>query len=149
MTVSWITREHRVLDVDGQHISVTAQMAEIMDMLMEHPGRVIHTDRMIERLWCNDDEPDYAQKIIQIRIHYMRKSGIPIHTVWGLGYTLERPAADWEAGQRYTNGKGPGHWRVEQVIREPTVVLYNDKTGVREHIPISSKRLEQLQRIEA
>lgn len=149
MTVSWLTREHRILDVDGQQISVTEQMAGIMDMLIERPGQIIHRDRMIQHLWPDDDEPDWADKILSVRVCHMRKAGIPIHTVWGLGYTLERPAAEWEAGQRYTDGKGPGHWRVEQVIREPVVVLYNDETGTREHVPLNSKRLDNLQRIEA
>lgn len=75
-------------------VVLQAQVAEIAAMLADAFPRVLHTERIIARLYGAGDMPDDAANVVRVRIHELRRKLRPLG--WGVatyhrrGYALVR-----------------------------------------------------------
>lgn len=81
----------RVL-VDGAEVSLTATEFDLLAYLMQHPGRVITRDQLLEQVW------GYAAVVgtrtVDVHVAQVRAKlgdASPIRTVRGVGYSAEAP----------------------------------------------------------
>ena len=79
----------RVL-VDGSEVTLTATEFDLLAYLMQHPGRVITRDRLLEEVW------GYASAVgtrtVDVHVAQVRAKlgdASPIRTVRGVGYSAE------------------------------------------------------------
>ena len=79
----------RVL-VDGGEVTLTATEFDLLAYLMQHPGRVITRDRLLEEVW------GYASAVgtrtVDVHVAQVRAKlgdASPIRTVRGVGYSAE------------------------------------------------------------
>ncbi len=81
-----------------RHIDLTSAELRVMNLLMEHPGKVFTKQQIYEYAWGDKDIA--ADNNIMVCISKIRTKLDPedalhyIKTVRGLGYRLERPAED-------------------------------------------------------
>ncbi|MCR6515633.1 MAG: response regulator transcription factor [Clostridium sp.] len=80
---------------NGEEINLTAREFEILYLLCSNRGRVFSTEEIFERVW----EEDYFQSNNTVMVHMSRlrdklnkatKGEKIIHTVWGVGYKVEK-----------------------------------------------------------
>lgn len=88
-----LDRESCVLKKGGQEIEVTSVEYRIMELFMEHPGKVFTKQQIYEYGW--GDEYIIADNNIMVCISKLRaklddEAGAYIKTVRGLGYRLEK-----------------------------------------------------------
>ena len=87
--------QHRHLTRAGRLIALSPREFDVLQVLMQEPGRVFSRTELCERVWQRDHE--YDTRTVEIFITRLRKkvdSGFPvplIHTVRFVGYTI-RPA---------------------------------------------------------
>jgi len=81
----------RVL-VEGEEIALTATEFDLLAYLMQHPGRVITRDHLLEEVW------GYASAVgtrtVDVHVAQVRSKlgdASPIRTVRGVGYSAEAP----------------------------------------------------------
>ena len=66
---------------------------QMMEMLMEEPGRLISTERFLERIWGLDSDAEV--NVVWVYLSYLRKkltaigSGVGIKAARNMGYALE------------------------------------------------------------
>lgn len=87
-------RKHKVT-IDDHEVSLTAREFEILYLLATNRGRVFTTEEIFERVW----KEKYYQSNNTVMVHisrlrdkieqYMEGNKI-IHTVWGVGYKIEK-----------------------------------------------------------
>ncbi|WP_088105424.1 response regulator transcription factor [Halalkalibacter urbisdiaboli] len=98
-----ITVAEMVLDVDKREvyihdssIDLTPKEFDLLQVLIEHPGRVYSRDVLLEQIWGYD----YIGDVRTVDTHVknvrekVRKAGLsynPIETVWGVGYKHKEP----------------------------------------------------------
>ena len=88
--------QHRRVARAGQPIALSPRELDVLQVLMQEPGRVFSRTELCERVWQRDHE--YDTRTVEIFIARLRKkvdSGFAaplIHTVRSVGYTI-RPAA--------------------------------------------------------
>lgn len=60
-----------------------------------HRGRVVTKAELIDWLYCDDEEggPMTADHILDVQVHHLRARGVPIETVWGVGWRIRERAA--------------------------------------------------------
>jgi DNA-binding response OmpR family regulator len=86
---------HRVSRA-GQIIALSPREFEVLQALMQEPGRVFSRTELCERVWQRDHE--YDTRTVEIFITRLRKKidtgfAAPlIHTLRGAGYTIRQPA---------------------------------------------------------
>lgn len=79
----------------GQTLSLSPRELDLLQVLMQEPGRVFSRTELCERVWQREHE--YDTRTVEIFIARLRKkidSGFPaplIHTLRGVGYTIEAP----------------------------------------------------------
>ncbi len=82
----------RRVTVDGREIELTAKEFDLLQCLMEHPGRVLSRVELKEMVW--DFSFDAQTKVVDVYVHYLRKKlgaeGDIIQTVRGVGYAVGR-----------------------------------------------------------
>jgi len=84
---------HRRASRGGQSISLSPRELDVLQVLMQEPGRVFSRTELCERVWQRDHE--YNTRTVEIFIARLRKkidSGFPeplIHTVRAVGYTVQ------------------------------------------------------------
>jgi two-component system OmpR family response regulator len=84
----------RRASVDGQPLELSARELSMLETLLLSAGRVVSKEQLAEQLtgWGEAVGPN----AIEVYIHRLRKklecAGIPIRTVRGLGYLLDKPA---------------------------------------------------------
>lgn len=85
-----LDRGARRVTVDEAEISLTATEFDLLAYLMEHPGRVISRDRLLEEVW------GYAAVVgtrtVDVHVAQVRAKlgdASPIRTVRGVGYSAE------------------------------------------------------------
>ena len=89
---------HRRVSRAGRLISLSPREFEVLQVLMQEPGRVFSRTELCERVWHRDYE--YDTRTVEIFITRLRKkidSGffVPlIHTLRGVGYTVRPPLAE-------------------------------------------------------
>lgn len=80
---------------NGEEINLTAREFEILYLLCSNRGRVFSTEEIFERVW----KEDYFQSNNTVMVHMSRlrdklnkatKGEKIIHTVWGVGYKVEK-----------------------------------------------------------
>lgn len=86
--------KHKVTS-NGEEINLTSREFEILYLLCSNKGRVFSTEEIFERVW----EEDYFQSNNTVMVHMSRlrdklskatKGEKIIHTVWGVGYKVEK-----------------------------------------------------------
>lgn len=84
------------VSVDGQVVSLPLKEFELLQLLMEHPGRVMERHRLISRVWGVDYVGD--TKTLDVHIKRLRSRIEPdpaspsrVLTVRGVGYKLAKP----------------------------------------------------------
>jgi len=87
-------RKHKVT-IDDHEVSLTAREFEILYLLATNRGRVFTTEEIFEKVW----KEKYYQSNNTVMVHisrlrdkieqYMEGNKI-IHTVWGVGYKIEK-----------------------------------------------------------
>jgi DNA-binding response OmpR family regulator len=83
---------HRRVSRAGRAIALSPREFDVLQVLMQEPGRPFSRTELCERVWQRDHE--YDTRTVEIFITRLRKkidaaSGAPlIHTLRGVGYTL-------------------------------------------------------------
>jgi len=89
--------QHRRVSRAGKLISLSPREFDVLQVLMQEPGRVFSRTELCERVWQRDHE--YDTRTVEIFITRLRKkidSGFPmplIHTQRAVGYTIRPPTA--------------------------------------------------------
>ncbi|MGH9017228.1 MAG: winged helix-turn-helix domain-containing protein [Acidimicrobiales bacterium] len=89
---------HRVF-VRDQEVGLRRKEFELLELLIENPGRVLTRDTLIDRVWGTDyvgDTKTLDVHIKRLRTHVERDPSAPsiITTVRGVGYRFELPPGD-------------------------------------------------------
>lgn len=88
-----LNRETFELSVGGESIRLGNKEFQMMEMLMNNPGRLISTEQFMERIWGYETEAEI--NVVWVYISYLRKklvtlkANLEIKAVRGVGYTLE------------------------------------------------------------
>lgn len=88
-----LDRQEMLLNRDGQAVKLNNKAFQLMEMLMEQPGRVFEINRMIERIWGWDSDSD--MNVVWVTISNLRKtlkelgSTVSVKATRGVGYSLE------------------------------------------------------------
>ena len=86
---------HRRVTRGGKNIALSPREFEVLQVLMQEPGRVFSRTELCERVWQRDYE--YDTRTVEIFITRLRKKvdtgfGAPlIHTLRAVGYTIRPP----------------------------------------------------------
>lgn len=81
----------------GRALQLTAKELALLELLMSAPGRLFSRERILANVWGTSEDP--LTNVVDVYIRRLRAridaDGLPplIHTVRGLGYRLEEPAA--------------------------------------------------------
>ena len=87
--------QHRRVTRGGAAIALSPREFDVLQVLMQEPGRVFSRTELCERVWQRDHE--YDTRTVEIFITRLRKkvdSGFPfalIHTLRFVGYTVRAP----------------------------------------------------------
>ena len=87
--------QHRRVARAGQAVALSPREFDVLQVLMQEPGRVFSRTELCERVWQRDHE--YDTRTVEIFIARLRKkieagfSGPLIHTLRSVGYTI-RPS---------------------------------------------------------
>lgn len=88
--------QHRRVTRGGQLIALSPREFDVLQVLMQEPGRAFSRTELCERVWQRDHE--YDTRTVEIFITRLRRkvdsiSGQPlIHTIRSVGYTIRPPA---------------------------------------------------------
>lgn len=86
---------HRRVSRAGQSIALSPREFDVLQVLLQEPGRVFSRTELCERVWQRDHE--YDTRTVEILITRLRKKIEPagsaalIHTIRAVGYTLRAP----------------------------------------------------------
>lgn len=87
--------QHRHVSRAGKNIALSPREFDVLQVLMEEPGRVFSRTELCERIWHRDHE--YDTRTVEIFITRLRKKvdagPLPplIHTLRAAGYTIRPP----------------------------------------------------------
>lgn len=89
-----LDKNSKQLSVNGETVKVTATEYKILELFMEHPGRVFPSEEIYERVW---NEKAYAvENTVMVHIRRIRekieinpKQPKYLKVVWGIGYKIE------------------------------------------------------------
>jgi DNA-binding response OmpR family regulator len=88
--------QHRRVARGGAAIALSPREFDVLQVLMQEPGRVFSRTELCERVWQRDHE--YDTRTVEIFIARLRKKvdsgfAVPlIHTLRSVGYTMRPPA---------------------------------------------------------
>jgi DNA-binding response OmpR family regulator len=88
--------QHRRVARAGQNIGLSPREFDVLQVLMQEPGRAFSRTELCERVWQRDHE--YDTRTVEIFITRLRKKvdsgfAVPlIHTLRYVGYTIRAPA---------------------------------------------------------
>jgi DNA-binding response OmpR family regulator len=89
-----IDPQTRVVELDGEELSLTAKEFDLLWELARHPRRVFNRDQLLELVWGMREYIDPST--VTVHIHRLREKietdpSNPHHiqTVWGVGYKFE------------------------------------------------------------
>jgi two-component system OmpR family response regulator len=88
--------QHRRVSRAGQLVLLSPREFDVLQVLMQEPGRVFSRTELCERVWQREHE--YDTRTVEIFITRLRKkvdshSDAPlIHTLRGVGYTIRQPS---------------------------------------------------------
>ena len=80
--------------VDGQQVELTAREFALAEILFRHPGQVLSREQLLSHVWGYDYDP--GSNIVDVYVGYLRRKlgKNRIVSVRGMGYRLEREAAE-------------------------------------------------------
>ncbi|HEX2854220.1 MAG TPA: response regulator transcription factor [Opitutaceae bacterium] len=87
--------QHRRVVRAGQSVALSPREFDVLQVLMQEPGRVFSRTELCERVWQRDHE--YDTRTVEIFIARLRKkieagfAGPLIHTLRSVGYTIRPP----------------------------------------------------------
>jgi DNA-binding response OmpR family regulator len=77
--------------IAGTPKNLTAKEAQLLEMFLRNPHRIISKDLILDRIWGFDSLA--AENSVEIYVHYLRKkmakSNAMIQTIRGMGYVLK------------------------------------------------------------
>ncbi|MFC0216779.1 DNA-binding response OmpR family regulator [Pseudochelatococcus lubricantis] len=80
----------------GEHvIPLTAREFGLLEFFMQHAGRAITRETLLERVWGDDD--CHTPNVVDVYVSYLRRklahsgAGLQLRTVRGYGYILDEP----------------------------------------------------------
>jgi DNA-binding response OmpR family regulator len=78
-----------VVTPDGEVVRPTAREFDLLLYLAEHPGLVLSRAQILAAVWGYDYFGE--TRTVDVHIRQLRKKldGIPVETVWGVGYRIE------------------------------------------------------------
>ena len=88
-----LNRESFELSVGENKVRLGNKEFQMIEMLLNNPGRLISTEQFMERIWGYDTEAEI--NVVWVYISYLRKklsnlgANLEIKAVRGVGYTLE------------------------------------------------------------
>ncbi|MDB6126478.1 MAG: two component transcriptional regulator, winged helix family [Verrucomicrobia bacterium] len=88
--------QHRRVTRAGKPVALSPREFDVLQVLMQEPGRVFSRTELCERVWQRDHE--YDTRTVEIFITRLRKKIDPtfasplIHTLRSVGYTIRTPA---------------------------------------------------------
>jgi DNA-binding response OmpR family regulator len=89
-----IDPETRLVEVDGEAVSLTAKEFDLLWHLARHPRRVFNRDQLLDHVWGLTEYIDPST--VTVHVHRLREKieadpANPryIQTVWGVGYKFE------------------------------------------------------------
>jgi two-component system, OmpR family, response regulator len=86
----------KVAHLHGQPLELSARELALLEILMQRSGRMVSKEQLVDHL-CEWGE-EVSTNAIEVYIHRLRKKlelgSVRILTVRGLGYCLEKPAAN-------------------------------------------------------
>lgn len=96
--MTWPQYLRHSCSIDGREVRMTPREAELCLLFMLRRGRPMTKPEIIEWLWPDpDDEPDWANNVINVFVRRLRKAGVPIDREAGRnagrGCFIERPKA--------------------------------------------------------
>lgn len=84
--------------VEGQPIKVTPIELKILELLMEHPGKVFSAENIYESVWkedaINTDTVMVHVRNLREKIEIDPKNPRYLKVVWGVGYKIEKQGRD-------------------------------------------------------
>jgi len=87
-----LDRASRRVTVDGEEVTLTATEFDLLEYLMDQPGRVVSRDQLLAEVW------GYAAVVgtrtVDVHVAQVRAKlgeASPIRTVRGVGYSAEAP----------------------------------------------------------
>jgi two-component system OmpR family response regulator len=88
----------RVARVSDRNVELSAREIGLLEILIQRAGRLVSKEQIVDHL-CEWGE-EVSHNAIEVYVHRLRKkiddSDVVISTVRGLGYCLQRPAAQDE-----------------------------------------------------
>ena len=89
------SRQERTLYVDGEAVKLTATELKIVELFMNHIGRVFPAEEIYRRVW--EEEAIAPENTVMVHIRRIRektelnpKEPEYIKVVWGIGYKMEK-----------------------------------------------------------
>ena len=88
-----LDRQEMSLSRGGKTVKLSNKMYQLMEMMIEQPGRVFEVNQLIERIWGWDCESD--SNVIWVTVFNLRKilkdlgTTVTIKATRGVGYSLE------------------------------------------------------------
>ena len=88
-----LDRQEMSLSLAGKTMKLSNKMYQLMEMMIEQPGRVFEVNQIIERIWGWDCESDV--NVIWVTVFNLRKilkdlgTTVTIKATRGVGYSLE------------------------------------------------------------
>jgi DNA-binding response OmpR family regulator len=87
-----VTHEGRRVSRGGRETSLTQRELDVLEVLVERPGRVVSKDELLERVWKRRRSANAVEAQISALRRKLHELGPPvIHTAHGAGYVF-RPA---------------------------------------------------------
>ena len=87
--------QHRLVMRGNKNISLSPREFDVLQVLMQEPGRIFSRTELCERIWHREHE--YDTRTVEVFIMRLRKkidSGFEtplIHTFRSVGYTIKQP----------------------------------------------------------
>ena len=90
-----INRDNHKVVIEGEDVRLTPIEFEILYLLASHPGKVLSTDEILEKVW--NEKVNEANNTVMVHIRRLRgkmkedqRENKIITTVWGVGYKIEK-----------------------------------------------------------
>lgn len=89
-----IDKEKRQVFLSGAEISLTVKEYELLELLVENPGKTLHKDFLFQKIWGMDSFSENQTLTVHIKMLRNKIEEDPrrprrIQTVWGVGYKYE------------------------------------------------------------
>ena len=90
---------YRLVDGDGREVPITAMEFELLKVFVDHPGKALSRDMILERVWGTDVvvDPRTVDNFVsnlKRKLGWTQGCGYTIRAVRGVGYRLELDAAE-------------------------------------------------------